>query len=185
MQIAAHVEQGIKQEGWKAGEVLRSVSGAVDTLYHQLVALSPRATPAETDCFSHAQALAVWVQFFARTWAMEQRAGKTSTSAEVVEARGRRLAVAMPGERERERARARARKRERAKERERERDCLCICVSVCLCVYTHTHLSVCVYIHTHLYIHVRMRVSRAVGERTARQRRRRDHGSGGVRSLVV
>ena len=183
MQIAAHVEQGIKQEGWKAGEVLRSVPGAVDTLYHQLVALSPRATPAETDCFSHAQALAVWVQFFARTWAMEQRAGKMSTSAEVVEARGRRLAVAMPGERES--ARARARKRERAKERERERDCLCICVSVCLCVYTHTHLSVCVYIHTHLYIHVRMRVSRAVGERTARQRRRRDHGSGGVRSLVV
>ena len=183
MQIAAHVEQGIKQEGWKAGEVLRSVPGAVDTLYHQLVALSPRATPAETDCFSHAQALAVWVQFFARTWAMEQRAGKMSTSAEVVEARGRRLAVAMPGERERESARAR--KRERAKERERERDCLCICVSVCLCVYTHTHLSVCVYIHTHLYIHVRMRVSRAVGERTARQRRRRDHGSGGVRSLVV
>ena len=122
MQIAAHVEQGIKQEGWKAGEVLRSVPGAVDALYHQLVALSPRATPAEEKCFSHAQALALWVQFFARTWSMEQRAGKTSTSAEVVEARGRRLAVAMPGERERESAPAHARERERERERARERE---------------------------------------------------------------
>ena len=151
MQIAAHVEQGIKQEGWKAGEVLRSVPGAVDTLYHQLVALSPRATPAETDCFSHAQALAVWVQFFARTWAMEQRAGKTSTSAEVVEARGRRLAVAMPGERESARARAKERESERERERERLFVYLCVCVSVCV----HTYASVCVCVHTHASLHTR------------------------------